>query len=95
LRIVYVLLLLALAGACQATDMSTMEKSIKDIKAEHESQLMAMPGVVSVGLGQDTAGDPVIIIGVESVEHSRALALPRELQEYPVKIQVIGTISTQ
>ena len=95
MRIIYVLLLLALAGACQATDMNNMEKSIRDIKAEHESQLMAMPGVVSVGLGQDTAGDPVIIIGVESVEHSRALALPQELQEYPVKVQVIGTINTQ
>ena len=87
--------LLALAGASQATDMSNMEKSIKDIKAEHESQLMAMPGVVSVGLGQDTAGDPVIIIGVESEEHSRAMTLPLELQEYPVKIQVIGTINIQ
>ena len=95
MRIIYVLLLLALAGACQATDMSNMEKSIKDIKAEHESQLMAMPGVVSVGLGQDKAGDPVIIIGVESEEHSRALALPQELQEYPVKVQVVGTINTQ
>jgi hypothetical protein len=33
LKIINVLLLLALAGACQAADMNNMEKSIKDIKA--------------------------------------------------------------
>ena len=44
--------------------MSNVEKSIKEVKAEHESRLIAMPGVVSVGLGQDTSGNPVIVIGV-------------------------------
>jgi hypothetical protein len=89
------LLLLALASACQAADMNKGEKSIKDVKAEHESRLMAMPGVVSVGLGQDADGNPVIVIGVESEEYSHTLTLPKELQSYPVKYQVTGTIKAQ
>jgi len=75
--------------------MNNVEKSIKDIKAEHESRLMAMPGVVSVGLGQDALGNTVIVIGVETEEHSRALTLPQELHSYPVMFQVLGTIKSQ
>jgi hypothetical protein len=89
------MLLLALVGGCQATDMNNMEKSIKDVKAEYETQLMAMPGVVSVGLGQDTAGNPVIVVGVESEEDSHTLTLPQGLHSYPVRFQVMGTIKAR
>lgn len=89
------MLMLALAGACQAADTDKVEKSIKDVKAEYESQLMAMPGVVSVGLGRDAAGDPVIVIGVETEEDTQTLVLPQELQSYPVVVQVTGTIRAQ
>jgi hypothetical protein len=95
LKFYSLILLLALASSSQAGDMNDVEKSIKDIKTEHESRLMAMPGVVSVGLGQDEAGNPVIVIGVESEEYSHALTLPRELHSYPVRFQVIGTIEAQ
>jgi hypothetical protein len=90
-----VCVLLALAGGCKEMDRNDVQKSIRDIKAEHESQLMAMPGVVSVGLGQDAHGNPVIIIGVEKEEFSHKLTLPSELLSYPVRFQVVGTIKTQ
>ena len=35
-------------------------------KTKHESRLMAISGVVSVGIGQDYTGKSDIIIGVES-----------------------------
>jgi len=92
LKWVPLLLLLALAGGCQAADVSDVEKSIRDIKAEHEAELMAMPGVVSVGLGQDAQGRQVIVIGVKSEEVSRSLVLPRDLANYPVEVKVLGTI---
>jgi hypothetical protein len=95
LKIVHVLLLLALVSACQAADVNDVEKSIRDVKAKYESQLMAMAGVVSVGLGQDAEGNPVIVIGIESEEFSNTLALPRELENYPVKFEVMGTIKAQ
>ena len=86
------LLLLALAGGCQAADVSNVEKTIQDIKAEHEAELMAMPGVVSVGLGQDAQGSQVIVIGVKSEEVSRSLVLPRDFVNYPVEVKVLGTV---
>jgi len=95
LKIINILLLLTLVSACQAADENDVEKSIRDVKAEHESQLMTMAGVVSVGLGQDAEGNPVIVIGIESEELSRTLVLPRELENYPVKFQVVGTIRAQ
>ena len=95
MKIINLLLLLILFNACQATDMSNVEKSIKEVKAEHESRLIAMPGVVSVGLGQDTSGNPVIVIGVETEAYTHTLTLPQELHSYPVKFQVMGTIKAR
>lgn len=72
-----------------------MEKSISDIKTEYESQLMAMTGVISVGLGQDAAGNLGIVIGVENEKLTHTMELPRELQNYPVMFQVIGTVKVR
>ena len=93
--IILMLLLSVSIGTWQAADNSDVEKSIKDRKAEYESQLMAMKGVVSVGLGQDADGNPVIVIGVESEKSSRTVELPGELQNYPVMFQVIGTVKAR
>jgi hypothetical protein len=95
LKTLILLLLLGLVSACQATEENAMKASIQDIKAKHESQLMAMPGVVSVGIGQDADGNPVIVIGVESEDFSNQLTLPEELESYPVRFQVVGTIRAQ
>jgi hypothetical protein len=85
-------LLLVVLSTCQVTDGYTVEKSVKNIKTRHESQPMAMPGVVSVGIGKDEVGHPVIVIGIESESHLNMLTLPRELEGIPVKVQVTGTI---
>jgi hypothetical protein len=92
LKLFTIWLALALFSTCQATDRNTVEKSVKVIKAQHESRLMEMPGVVSVGVGQDEEGNQVIVIGIESEAHLDELTLPEELEGFPVKYQVIGTI---
>lgn len=89
------LLLVGVISACQAAENSTMSSSIQDVKAKHESQLMAKPGVVSVGIGKGDGGQPVVIIGVENEAALTASELPKELDGYPVKTQVIGTIRAQ
>lgn len=96
MKLLDLLLIMVLVGACHAADVDTMEKkSIKDIKEEHEARLMAMPGVVSVGLGLDDAGSPAVIIGIESEGYADTLILPRELYNYPVKFMVMGSIKAQ
>lgn len=72
-----------------------MTESISAVKAKHASRLLAEPGVVSVGIGQETDGRAVIIIGVDSKHRLDSLALPQELDGYPVKVQVLGIIRAQ
>lgn len=85
-------LLLTLIAACGASEETPMTESITAVKAKHASQLMAKPGVVSVGIGQDADGQAIIIIGVDSNESLDSLALPQKLGGYAVKTQVIGAV---
>ena len=39
--------------------------SIQEVKKKHEARLMALPGVVSVGIGRDRDGAHSIIIGLD------------------------------
>lgn len=72
-----------------------MGKSIQDVKTRHEARLMAMSGVVSVGIGLDEDGNPAIVIGIESESRLNELSLPEELESFPIKVQVVGTIRAQ
>jgi hypothetical protein len=64
--------------------------SIGDVKRRHEAELLALPGVVSVGIGEDASGSPVLVVGVRSAEASPRL--PRELEGYPVTERVVGRV---
>jgi len=70
-------------------------ESIKNVKTKHELRLMSTPGVVSVGIGQDNKGQSAIIIGVENQDKLDKMTLPEELDGYPVKVQIVGTIRAQ
>ena len=43
-----------------------MSQSIKEVKAMHEASLLALPGVVSVGIGRAKDGTSAIIVGLDS-----------------------------
>ena len=72
-----------------------MSPSIKDVKAKHEARLMALPGVVSVGIGRAEDGNSAIIVGLEVANPSIEIQIPESLEDYPVVVQVIGTIKPQ
>ncbi len=72
-----------------------MAPSIHEVKAKHEATLMARPGVVSVGIGQDADGHPIIVIGLDKDQAETLKALPTELEGYRVKAEVIGPIKAQ
>lgn len=69
-----------------------MPPSIQEAKAKHEARLMAQPGVVSVGIGRDPYGAEVIVVGLDRDRPEARAALPRELDDYPVRVQVIGSV---
>ena len=72
-----------------------MSSSISTVKEKHAPHLLAKPGVISVGIGQGTDGQPVIIVGADSEETLKKLALPEDLEGYSVKVHVIGVIRAQ
>ena len=87
-----ILLLVAAAGAC---GRENMPPSIQEAKAKHEARLMAQPGVVSVGIGRDADGTEVIVVGLDRERPEARAALPRELDGYRVRVQIIGTVRAQ
>ncbi|MCI0400817.1 MAG: hypothetical protein L0Y67_08860 [Gammaproteobacteria bacterium] len=72
-----------------------MAPSIHDVKAKYKDELMAKPAVVSVGIGQDADGNPVIIVGLDSARTETMEALPKDLEGYRVRTVVIGPVKAQ
>ena len=46
-------------------DDRDMTSSIQEVKKQHETLLLDMPGVVSVGIGLDSNGQQAIIVGLD------------------------------
>jgi len=92
-RLSLALLSLVLLPA-QGTDAkgSTMQPTIEQVKATHQERLLALPGVVSVGIGRDAQGRSVIVVGLDQPRPQTQAAIPRELEGYPVRVDVVGTI---
>jgi hypothetical protein len=74
---------------CEDKDMPP---TIQEIKAKHSDRLLAMPGVVSVGIGRNPDGTAVIVVGLDGPRPDTVKALPKELEGYPVRVQVIGPV---
>lgn len=72
-----------------------MPPTIQEVKRQHESRLLAMPGVVSVGLGQNPDGEPVIVVGLDRRRPRTIARLPRTLEGYPIHVEIIGQIKAQ
>ncbi len=72
-----------------------MLSSIEEVKAKSEEQLLTLPGVVSVGIGRNTEGDPAIIVGLDGVHPESESQIPQSLHDYPVVIKVTGSVKAQ
>lgn len=72
-----------------------MSQSIKDVKARHEARLLALPGVVSVGIGRAEDGTSAIIVGLDAPRPNMAPQIPQSLEDFPVVVQVVGPIKAQ
>lgn len=68
--------------------------SISDVLARHTDSLMAMPGVVGVGRGEQN-GAPTVYVMVERLTDSLRAALPDSIEGYAVDVQVTGEIKAQ
>jgi hypothetical protein len=72
--------------------------TIEDAKARHEAELLALPNVVGVGVGE-RAGTPVIKVFVtEQVPESQLAPderVPASLDGYEVDVDAIGSVQAQ
>jgi hypothetical protein len=84
-----IVLLLPAIAVCEDTSMSP---SIKEAKKKHEARLIALPGVVSVGIGLDQEGNQAIIVGLDRQRPETEARIPQVLENHPVLVQIIGPI---
>lgn len=65
--------------------------SIKEVKEKYQDQLMALPGVIGVGIG---AVNNEHVIKVLVIKQTKKLArkIPKELETYKVVIEETGEI---
>jgi hypothetical protein len=69
---------------------------IRAVLDEHREELMRLPGVVGVGIGQDeTTGEPIIVVLMAEPAPDLEKALPQKLDGYSVKPRVVGEIKAQ
>jgi hypothetical protein len=89
------LLLFVIGSLNQTLATETMQTNIQDVKIRHQSRLMSMSGVISVGIGLDENKNPVIIIGIETDDAELISRLPQQLEGYQVRVQKTGKIRIQ
>jgi len=72
--------------------------AITEAKTRHEAELLALPNVTGVGIGE-RAGKPVIKVFVSEKVSESLLApeerVPRSLEGYEVEVEAIGSIEAQ
>jgi hypothetical protein len=67
-------------------------KDIKRVMADHVDELMSIPGVVGVAIGQLEDGSPCIQILVARAGDELKKQIPDQFGGFPVVIEVTGTI---
>ena len=72
-----------------------MMQALKNAKRQHESTILAMADVVSMGIGKRSNGAPVIIIGLEKANLNTETMIRNMLKDYPIEIKVIGKLKAQ
>jgi len=79
------------------TVMTTEEniESIESLRAEYDTQLMELQGVVSVSTAIDKDGKPYLKIGTSIPTEEVRKKLPKELFRVPVELEYVGEIRAQ
>lgn len=69
-----------------------MSLSIEEVKKKYTNRLLALPGVISVGIGKDPDGIPVIIVSLEHRQPETQKKLPKTLEGFPLQVEITGTV---
>ena len=84
----------ALADVIYVVEKGEAAADIFQAKDANTAALMAIPGVVGVGIG-GTAGEMRIVVYLENASPELKARIPTELGGYPVAVEVTGAITPQ
>jgi hypothetical protein len=65
--------------------------TIEQVKERHETELMAIKGVVGVGIGE-CEGEPCVKVLLENDSPDLKRQIPTQLDGYPVDTEVVGSL---
>ena len=94
-RVALVILILCLLSGQSCREESAVPPTIQKVKAKHEDFLLAMPGVVSVGIGKNPDGQFVVIVGLDGPRPETVNQVPKILEGYPVRMEIIGPVKAR
>ena len=90
-----VIVTVLLSWCLTASACNDVTNDIQEVKSKHEQELLAIPGVVSVGIGLGADGGRAIIVGLEQDDEQVKKQLPAELGGFAVISQKVGAMKAQ
>lgn len=87
--------LFILGAACQGNQESESEVPTRDINAvmeAHTAELMAIPGVTGVAIGETEDKTPCILVLVMEESDQIKQAVPKQIEGHPTRLLVTGEI---
>jgi len=94
-RVYMAILVLCLLSSQLHGEDRAVSPTIQEVNAKHAERLLAMPGVVSVGIGKNPDGQFVIVVGLDSPRPETVDQIPKVLEGYPVRVEITGPVKTR
>jgi hypothetical protein len=69
---------------------SELSSKVEQVKQAHEARLMAMDGVMGVGVGRNPIGDDAIVVYLR--DYTAQKNIPTQLDGVPVMFEITGII---
>jgi len=88
-------ILAVVAGLAVGCGRTGVMVSIQEAKSRHEARLLAVPGVVSVGIGRDASDRLVLVVGIRERAATALEQIPAELDGHPVVVRSMGSVRAQ
>ena len=73
-------------------DKEMVKTSIEDVRYRYDDQLLSQEGVVGVGTGETSTGEPCINVYVIEKTPELEDTIPKELDGYTIEIEEIGEV---
>ncbi|MGE3154072.1 MAG: hypothetical protein AB7G48_18680 [Nitrospiraceae bacterium] len=77
----------------QSQEVGRPKATIEAVRARNEGSLMAIEGVVGIGIGRTASGDDAVVIYLR--DESVRQRVPAAIEGYPLEIVVTGGIDAQ